>query len=133
AKIIADEQGNNLVGASCGFYGPEIIAEYVLNQQNPKYDWNDDEHIESDRFLKKRRSSDDYGSTPPNKGASQRKRYDSNLPPRDEDYFSSESNSEIVPVSLTNVFLETSVELKRIPDQTAESDTLLLLIKPNSV
>ncbi|CAG8609166.1 7006_t:CDS:2 [Ambispora leptoticha] len=139
AKIIADEQGINLVGASCGFYGPEIIAEYSHIQPNPKRDLNDDEHIESDRFLKKKRSADDYGSTPPNKirtineGSSQRKRYDSDSPPRDEDYFSSDSDSEIVPVSLTNVFLATSIEHERNLDQTAELDTSLISTKEAEV
>ncbi|RIB04707.1 hypothetical protein C2G38_2148899 [Gigaspora rosea] len=121
AKIIADEQGINLVGTSCRFYGSEIIAEYSHNQPNP-----------SDRFLKKKRSADDYESTPPNKirtineGTSQRNRYDSDSPLRDEDYFSSDSDSVIVPVSLTNVFLETSIEHERNPDQTAELDTSLI-------
>ncbi|CAG8440252.1 13343_t:CDS:2, partial [Acaulospora colombiana] len=115
AKIIADEQGINLVGASCEFYEPEIIAEYLHNRQNPKRDLNDDdEHIERDRFLKKGRNAD--GSTPPNKirtineRTSQRKRYDSDSPPCDEDHFSSDSDSEIVPVSLTN---ETEVRSRK--------------------
>ncbi|CAG8474817.1 16162_t:CDS:2 [Cetraspora pellucida] len=104
AKIIADEQGINLVGTSCGIHGSEIIAEYSHNQPNP-----------SNRFLKKKRNADDYESTPSNK-ISQRKRYDSDSPLRDEDYFLSDSDSVIVPVSLTNVFLETSIEHERNPD-----------------
>ncbi|CAG8669455.1 2132_t:CDS:2, partial [Acaulospora colombiana] len=100
AKIIADEQ------------------EYSHNQPSPKRVLND-EHIESDGFLKKRRSADDYRSTLPNEimitneGTSQRKRYDNDFPPCDEEDFSSDSDSEII---------ETSVELKRILDQTVESD-----------
>ncbi|CAG8481192.1 5870_t:CDS:1 [Acaulospora colombiana] len=49
------------------------------------------------------------------------KRYDSDSPPR-EYYLSSDSDSKIVPVSLTNAFLEASVEFESILDQTAESD-----------
>ncbi|CAG8726124.1 16857_t:CDS:2, partial [Racocetra fulgida] len=124
AKIIADVQGIHLVETSYRFYGSEIIAEYSHNQSSP-----------SNQFLKNKRSADDYGSTPPNKirtinkGTSQQKRYDSDSPPHDEDYFFSDSDSEIIPVSLTNVFLETSIEHERNPDQTAELDISLISVK----
>ncbi|CAG8748910.1 1489_t:CDS:2, partial [Ambispora leptoticha] len=75
------------------------------------------EHIQV--LERKRRNADDYGeglSTPPTKIRT------INSLPCDKEDFSSDSDSEIIPVSLTNIFLETSVELERIPDQTAESD-----------
>ncbi|CAG8822598.1 37162_t:CDS:2, partial [Gigaspora margarita] len=117
-KIIADEQGINLVGTSCRYHGSEIIAEYSYNQPNPS--------------LKQKRSADDYESTPPNKiritndETFQRKSYDSDSQLRDEDYVSSDSDSVIVPISLTNVFLEASIEHERNLDQTAELDTSLI-------
>ncbi|CAG8608489.1 16231_t:CDS:2, partial [Racocetra persica] len=122
ARIIADKQGINLVETLYGFYGSEIIAEYSYNQPNP-----------SDQFLKKKQSADDYGLTPLNKKYQREnfsmKRYDSNLLPCNEDYFSSDSDSEIVSVSLMNIFLETSIEYEKNPDQTAELDISLISIK----
>ncbi|CAG8511652.1 7348_t:CDS:2, partial [Paraglomus occultum] len=61
-------------------------------------------------------------STPPTNVTNQCQIRIINFLPCDKEDFSSDSDSEIIPVSLTNIFLETSVELERIPDQTAESD-----------
>ncbi|CAG8690844.1 3788_t:CDS:2, partial [Ambispora leptoticha] len=74
------------------------------------------EHIQV--LERKRRNADGYEeglSTPPTKIRT------INSLPCDKEDFSSDSDSEIIPVSLTNIF-ETSVELERISDQTAESD-----------
>ncbi|CAI2196946.1 11895_t:CDS:2, partial [Funneliformis geosporum] len=94
-KIIADKQGVGLVRASCRFHGSEMITEYSLNQSDPKRDL--DEDIGSDLFSKKPRRMDDY-TTPPN-----RIRNSSPQPYNEE---SSSSESEIIPISLTNVFYE---------------------------
>ncbi|CAG8680571.1 2862_t:CDS:2 [Funneliformis caledonium] len=115
-NIIADKQGINLVRASCEFHGSEMIAEYSLNRSNPKRDLNGDD-IESYLFSKKRRSTDDYTSTPPNRirnsspqpyneesSSSNSEIRNSSPQPYNEE--SSSSDSEIAPVSLTNVFSE---------------------------
>ncbi|CAI2169225.1 14554_t:CDS:2 [Funneliformis geosporum] len=104
-KIIADNQGVDLVRASCGFHGSEMIAEYSLNQSDPKRDL--DEGIGSDLFSKNHeewmiiqlRQSGNSGPQPYNEE-------------------SSSPESEIIPISLTN---QESVNLTEFNIRTTNS------------